>query len=203
MKRRTPVITLVVTLGALVLMLSLNDALIPNQAAAPGPAATATTQPADKPGPDATSEPDSADEQIYVGDDEVGKMSVAIAIKDGQAVGYLCDGTSVEAWLTGKATNGHVTLEAPIDGATVYADFDADGAEGVAVIGDYEFDFDIDPAESPAGLYRKKDADTTIGWIVLPDGSQVGVANTNGTKKPAPALDPESDDAQRVTGEIR
>jgi hypothetical protein len=28
-----------------------------------------------------------------------------------------------------------------------------------------------------------------IGWIVLPDGSQVGIRNVNGERSPAPKLD--------------
>jgi hypothetical protein len=194
-KHRGPLITLLVVLGALVLVLSLNDALIPNQAAEPGAAPTATEQP--------TGEPHASAEAVYVGKDEVGKMAVAIAIKDGKAVGYLCDGKSIEAWLTGTATDGHVALEAPKKDATIYGDFNGDGATGIAVVGDDEFDFAVDPAKPPAGLYRKKDDKTTIGWIVLPDGSQVGVANTNGTKKPAPEFDPVSGDADAVTGETR
>ena len=197
MKRRTPVITLVVTLGALVLMLSLNDALIPNQAAAPGPSPSATGQPTREP-----SNPETPD-VAYAGRDDAGKMDVAIAVKDGQAVGYLCDGRSVEAWLEGTATDGRLALEASDGDATIYADFDAKGAAGTAVVGDYEFDFDIDPVEPPAGLYRKKDGKTTTGWIIQSDGSQVGIANTDGTKQPAPVLDPKTGQAELVTGETR
>ena len=201
MKRRGPVISLVVVLGSLVLVLALNDALIPNQAAAPGPSPTAAAPPATEPGPDAGGQRDGAADAVYVGKDEAGKMTVAIAVKDGQAVGYLCNGRSIDAWLTGTATDGQLALEAPRKKATIYADITADGATGIAVVGDYEFDFEIDPAKPPAGLYRKKDDKTTIGWIVLPDGQQVGVADTNGTKTPAPALDPESGEADIVTGE--
>lgn len=203
MKHRGPLITLVVALGALVLMLSLNDALIPNQAAAPGPAPTATERPSAEPGAGGSAKPQAPAEAVFAGKDEAGKMAVAIAIKGGKAVGYLCDGRSIEAWLTGTATNGRVTLEAPIGDATVYADFDEDSVSGVAVVEDYEFDFDIGRAKPPAGLYRKKDDKTTIGWIVLPDGKQVGIANTNGTKAPAPTLDPKTGDADVVTGQTR
>ena len=194
MKRRGPVISLVVVLGSLVLVLALNDALIPNQAA-PGPSPIAT-----EPRPDAGGQREDAADAVYVGEDEAGKMTVAIAIKDGQAVAYLCNGRSIDAWLTGTATDGQLALEAAKKDATIYGDVTADGATGIAVVGDYEFDFEIDPAKPPAGLYRKKDDDTTIGWIVLPDGRQVGVADTNGTKTPAPALDPESGAADVVTG---
>lgn len=191
MKHRGPLITLLVVLGALVLTLSLNDALIPNQKAAPSPAPTA------KP------EAPSGAEAVYAGKDDAANMAVAVAIKGGKAVGYLCDGRSIEAWLTGTATSGQVTLESSDGDATVYADVDQKGVAGVAVVGDNEFDFDIDRAPPPAGLYRKQDDKTTIGWIVLPDGKQVGIANRNGTKEPAPTLDPTSGEATLVTGQTR
>jgi hypothetical protein len=51
--------------------------------------------------------------------------------------------------------------------------------------------FAISAAGQPAGLYRSSSSSRTIGWIVLPDGSQVGVDN-DGTPAAAPKLDPES-----------
>jgi hypothetical protein len=183
-KHRGPLITLVVVLGALVLVLSLNDALIPNHASAPD-------------------RPRVLPASVFAGKDEAEKMAVAIAVKGGKAVGYLCDGRSTEAWLTGTEVSGHVTLEAPKGDATVYADVNRNSVAGVAVVGDDEFDFNIDRAEPPAGLYRKKDDKTTIGWIILPDGRQVGIANTNGTKAPAPTLDLKTGEADLVTGETR
>ena len=59
MKHRAPLITLVVTLGALVLILSLNDALIPKPGTAPGPAAS--------PAPSATGKPLTSPDAVFVG----------------------------------------------------------------------------------------------------------------------------------------
>jgi hypothetical protein len=194
-KHRGPLITLVVTLGALVLILSLNDSLIPKQAApAPGPAATAQTGDA---------QPLKSPEAVYVGKDETGEMAVGIAVKGGRAVGYLCDGRSVEAWLSGTATKGRVTLDEANGKSTVYADITGNRITGIAVARNDEFDFTIDKAEPPAGIYRQREGDTKIGWIVLPDDSQVGIATTNGTPRPAPTLDPETGEAERVTGQTR
>jgi hypothetical protein len=186
-KHRGPLITLVVVLGALVLVLSLNDALIPNHAS----------------GPVVSTRPRALPASVFTGKDEAGKMAVAIAVKDGKAVGYLCDGRSIEAWLTGTEVSGHVTLEASKGDATIYADVNRDSVAGIAAVGDDEFDFNIDRAAPPAGLYRKKDDKTTIGWIILPDGRQVGIANTNGNKAPAPTLDLKTGKADLVTGETR
>jgi hypothetical protein len=40
-------------------------------------------------------------------------------------------------------------------------------------------------------VYRAKNSKSTIGWIVLPNGDQVGIDN-DGTPAPAPRLDPAS-----------
>jgi len=201
-KRRGPLITLVLTLGALVVTLSLNDALIPNQpGAAPAPAGT-SAEPADRPSPDAPEGTEFPDEAVYAGKDATGKVAVAVAIKGDRAVAYLCDGKSLEAWLTGTVNGGRVTLESN-RGATVEARFNGKRVTGVAAEGDKQFAFDLEKADPPAGLYRDQSADTTIGWIVLPDGRQVGIKNTDGTLTPAPRLDPETDAAELVTGETR
>lgn len=202
MKRRGPLITLVLALGALVAILSLNDALIPNQpGAAPGPA-TPAAEPADQPGDDSAGGTEFPDEAVYAGKDTTGKVAVAVAIKGDRAVAYLCDGKSLEAWLTGTVDGGRVSLESN-RGATVDARFNGKRVTGVAAEGDDQYAFDLEKADPPAGLYRDQRGDTTIGWIVLPDGRQVGIKNTGGTLAPAPRLDPEADDAELVTGETR
>ena len=194
MKHRGPLITLVVTLGALVLILSLNDSLIPKQGAAPSAAS---------PAPSKTGEPLKSPDAVFVGKDETGEMAVGIAVKGGRAVAYLCDGRSVEAWLSGTATGGRVTLNEPNGPGTVFADINGTRITGIAVARGDEFDFALTEAESPAGLYRQQDGDTKIGWIVYPDGDQVGIANTGGEMRPAPALDPTGGDAERVDGQTR
>ena len=202
MKRRGPLITLVLTLGALVVILSLNDALIPNQPGAE-PAPTSAAEPADQPSAAAPDDAQFPDEAVYAGKDATGKVAVAVAIKGDRAVGYLCDGRSLEAWLTGTVDGGRATLEAESGGATVDARFNGKRVTGVVADGDDQYAFDLDKADPPAGLYREQNDTTTIGWIVLPDGRQVGIKNTDGTLTPAPRLDPETDAAELVTGETR
>ena len=51
--------------------------------------------------------------------------------------------------------------------------------------------FELRAAQKPAGLYRAKGAKSTIGWIVLPDGSQVGLQTGESGSRPAPKLDPD------------
>ena len=53
-----------------------------------------------------------------------------------------------------------------------------------------KLDFTIAEAKTPAGLYRARGAKTTIGWIVLPDGSQVGIQTTGEESSPGPGARP-------------
>jgi hypothetical protein len=189
-------------LGALVVILSLNDALIPNQpGAAEAPPGT-PAEPVDRPDNDASGGAEFPEEAVYAGKDATGKVAVAVAIKDDRAVAYVCDGKSFEAWLTGVVDGGRVTLESN-RGPTIDARFNGKRVTGVAADGDVQYAFDLEKADPPAGLYREQSSDTTIGWIVLPDGSQVGIKNTNGTLMPAPRLDPETADAELVSGGTR
>jgi hypothetical protein len=52
----------------------------------------------------------------------------------------------------------------------------------------------------PAGLYRARGSKTTIGWIVLEDGSEVGIQTTSTDSSAAPQLDP-ADPEVTVNGE--
>jgi hypothetical protein len=50
--------------------------------------------------------------------------------------------------------------------------------------------FEVNEAKKPAGLYRARGSTTTIGWIVLEDGSEVGVQTTGADSTAAPELNP-------------
>ena len=54
----------------------------------------------------------------YAGKVTGGKATIAIAVKDGKAVAYLCDGKKTEAWLRGTAVDGELALSGP-DEATL------------------------------------------------------------------------------------
>ena len=137
---------------------------------------------------------------VYAGRTEDGSTAVAVAVLGNKAAAYLCDGESVESWLRGtvdgdtlslRNKNGTTKLEAKLDDGRLEGKIDLDGDE---------LEFTISPAEKPAGLYRARGAKTTIGWIVLPDGSQVGVQTTGEESTPAPELDPGNPDVT-VDGE--
>lgn len=120
---------------------------------------------------------------------KVGEASVAVAVKDGKASAYLCDGKKLESWLDGRAEGSSLKLSGK-DGSTLNGTY-ADGkVTGDVTAGGLTWQFTATPGKSPSGLYRARNANADAGWIVYPDGSQTGVQNIGGTASEAPRLDP-------------
>ena len=59
---------------------------------------------------------------------------------------------------------------------------------------------EVSEATKPAGLYQPRGPKPTIGWIVLEDGSVVGIQTTGTESSAAPQLDP-ADPEVTVNGE--
>ncbi len=173
----------------------------------PEPAAEATeTQAADQPTPETTVEPttepaptptetEPAESVTYVGYVDGGGASVAVIVTSDEAIAYVCDGTAVEAWLDGSTEGNELDLTG--DRGSVTGTFDDVTATGTATADEETWTFTIEAVDPPDGLYRFADtiaggAEVVGGWIVLPDGSQVGALNVDGQTQPAPALDAES-----------
>ena len=127
---------------------------------------------------------------MYAGRTEDGTIAVAIAVLGNKAAAYLCDGESVESWLRGTVDGDQITLRNKNGSTELEARLDDGRLEGKIDLDGDELEFTVGEAEEPAGLYRARGAKTTIGWIVLPDGSQVGVQTTGEDSTPAPELDP-------------
>ena len=124
---------------------------------------------------------------VYIGRTEQSAIAVAVAVDGDRAAAYLCDGRRIEAWLTGSVDDGELRLRgrsgARLEGRVV------DGRlTGDLEVHDRRYDYRAKPADEPAGLYRSQTSDggTVIGWIVLPDGSQVGLRNDPSGLTPAP-----------------
>ncbi len=122
-----------------------------------------------------------------------GAGRMALVVRDGVAIAYLCDGKTIEAWLQGTATAGTLKLTGR-KGAGLVGSFDRGHAAGTVVTGGVSRNFDIAWVTKPSGLYkaaaRLRGATVQAGWIVLPDGTQVGVVTTDGsTPQAAPPLD--------------
>ncbi len=127
----------------------------------------------------------------YAGNVGGGGASIAIAVKDGKAIAYLCDGATAEAWLQGTGTGGELEL-AGGDGARLTGKYANGGATGTVNAVGREWTFDIDAVAPPSGLYRANatvaNAQIVGGWIVLADGTQVGTTRKGTVIEKAPML---------------
>lgn len=191
--KSTPLLTLLggVTLGAVVLALSVhatggNDEP-PVPAAAATATATATAGASAAPSPSPTEAPVNA---TWAGRLTAGTL--AISVQNGVAVAYLCDGAAIEAWFQGTAAGGQLDL-AGRAGETLSGTFGAGQASGQITIDDQDLPFTVTTVTAPSGLYRAtatvRGAQVNGGWIVLADGAQVGLVTVDGIAKPAPPLD--------------
>ncbi len=236
MTHRSPLVTLAGLVIAFGVMFGVNiassapiDSYQPpaasSSAAAPSASApsasAATTSPSTSPSesPSPTPSPSASETKnggsefpnqvVYAGRTRDGSSSIAIAILGDKAAAYLCDGRNVESWLRGTVDGDETSLTSK-DGAQLEAKLDGDALKGEIEVNDEKYRFVIREAKKPAGLYRAKGSKTTIGWIVLPDGSQVGIQTTGGDSSAAPELDPDQPqveidgeqlDAEPVTGD--
>jgi hypothetical protein len=113
----------------------------------------------------------------------------------GWAEAYASDGQHVSEWFEGPISNKTVDVLAA-DGAHLKAALESTGASGTVQIGSGAvLTFTITQVTRPAGLYRVKQQVGEVvylgGWVLLPDGQQVGVIETSAQHNlPAPRLDP-------------
>lgn len=196
MKRNTPLITLL-TGGVLGIALLIASMLAPRSKAATGYSAAATPTPAAtivtsaSPSaagarPSNTTAPVNASFRAdYAGRVKGGvHASVAISIHGSQAIAYACNGSSVEAWLQGTAIGGKLVMTGK-NGARLSAGYDSRRAFGDVSADGLTYAFSVYTVKKPSGLYRAtadvRGAAIKAGWIVLPDGTQVGSLESNAT----------------------
>ncbi len=131
----------------------------------------------------------------YVGYVDSGAATVAVIVDGDEAIAYVCDGVSREAWLSGAAADGQLELSG--DQGSLSATYDGFVAEGETTVDGQTWTFSIAQVDPPEGLYRFADtiaggADVVGGWIVLPNGDQVGLVNVDGESQPADQIDVET-----------
>ena len=171
-----------------------NAAIIPAITAGTSAPPTSAAPPVSKPPTEdlAESPPPDRTRATFAGHVDDGGGTLAISLRDGVAIAYICDGKRVEAWLKGTAANGKLTMTGK-GGATIDGTFDSRRARGEVTTKGRTDTFSIAVAKKPSGLYRAaarvRNAEVVGSWIVLPDGSQVGVMTDDGVPGPAPALD--------------
>ena len=199
MKKYAPLATLVavVLLGAGLLVANMLSNPANQTTAAPAPSAAAAAAPGDPAAAEpAPAEPPPAEpavvEKAYTGRSAGNEVTVAIAVKNGKAVAYACDGKKIEAWLEGTLTGDSLSLSGKTSSIT--ATLDDKASFGTVTVDGKEWPFSAKGVASPAGLYEGRGnvdgVAARVGWIVQEDGSVTGVENAGGSPKPAAALDP-------------
>ena len=130
--------------------------------------------------------------------------SVAISIHGSQAIAYVCNGSAVEAWFKGTAVGGRLVMTGK-NGAQISGRYDFRRAFGDVFADGFHYSFSVYTVHKPSGLYQAtadvRGAKIKAGWIVLPDGTEVGSLETNaGAAVPwatsAPPLDVAAGTAQ-------
>lgn len=210
MARKGPLITLAGggALAAVLLAASVNaasgdgddrDLAGDETAASPAPASSPAAS--ESPAQEVAEDPEPV---TYVGNVDGGGASVAIIVDGEEATAYVCDGYAVEAWLTGTARNGELVLSA--ENGELLGSYNDESATGEITAAGLDRTFTVGQVDPPDGLYQF--ADTVVGgaevegtWIVLPDGTQVGLAYVDGeisgtleADDPAPSIDLETGD---------
>lgn len=203
MKRFAPLLTLlaVAVLGVALLTISslsnpANQQAGQVEAAAP-PAAEAP------PAPAPAVEAPAVAEKAFAGRSDDRKLTVAIAVKEGRAVAYVCDGKKVEAWLEGTLQGEKLSLQGK-DGATITGTANEQSSAGELAVGGKKWAYSAKGVAAPAGLYEGR-ADvrgvaTRIGWVVEDDGNVTGISQAGGVTSPAPGLDPANPGGVTVDG---
>ena len=201
MKHRSPLVTLAAVVLAFIIMFTVNMLSGPpgssstgsaGPTAAPttaaGPQQTASATPSASESPEDSEFPERV---VYAGRTDDGPAAIAVAVLGNQAAAYVCDGRNVESWFRGTVEGGRLSLKSK-SGEALQAELDGDHLKGTVQIKSGTHKFEINEASKPAGLYRARGSKTTIGWIVLEDGSQVGVQTTGADSSAAPQLDPDN-----------
>ena len=119
-------------------------------------------------------------------------MTVAVAVKDGKAVAYLCDGKKIEAWLEGTLTGDELALTGP-GGASLDGTVDEGGAVGTVAAGGKSWPYSAKAVQAPEGLYAGRSdvrgVTNRIGWIVV-DGTGHGAAPAGRRRRARAAAGP-------------
>ncbi|NLU78287.1 hypothetical protein HCA58_07805 [Micromonospora sp. HNM0581] len=143
-------------------------------------------------------------EQNWIGELENG-ATIAITVNNGEAEAYVCDGKEMELWLSGSVRDGKIELTGK--DAKLTGIIRGDSASGEMVVGVRRWKFTARPddtstedavVKSGAGIattiYRVTDESRKAGfdggWIMLPDGTQIGIVTWDGKPIAAPPLDP-------------
>jgi hypothetical protein len=188
--RRSPILTLVYGLVLAVGLIVLSSVAVSKRVPSAARPVPSTAPPSISPTPSPS--PLAKVNAVWAGEVDGGGATLAIAVKDGVAVAYLCDGKKTEIWLQGTAEGGKLSLVSQ-KGDVLTGTFGGGKAAGTIGGTGRTFSFTIAAAQPPSGLYRStanvRNAQVVCGWIRLANGTTVGLCDNNGTPQAAPPLD--------------
>jgi hypothetical protein len=132
-------------------------------------------------------------EAVYSGRSAGNQVTLSVVTDGDKAIGYVCNGRNIEAWLQGSVSGNQVTLTGK-NGAGLTGTLSGLALFGMVSPGaGLSFPFSAGLSPEPAGVYQARitvdGLATRIGWAVLPDGTQLGVAVAGTKKYAAPPLD--------------
>ena len=104
------------------------------------------------PAADAPAAAPAVAEKAYTGRSAGDEVTVAVAVKDGKAVAYVCDGEKVEAWLEGTLTGETLALSGKT--GTVTGTLDDKAAFGTVVVDGAEWPFSAQGVAGPGRAVR-------------------------------------------------
>ncbi|MFH9549489.1 hypothetical protein [Streptomyces sp. NPDC017435] len=213
MKRPGPLLTLLAGLVLGLCLLTLNattgtrTASSPYEEKSPSPLpARSAASPSPTPTPSPSRVP--AADADYAGRTDDDAAAIAVSVRDGKAIAYFCDGRTKESWLRGDVQDDGTLRLTGEHGATLDGTLqEGRSVDGTVSVGGGRHAFSADRAKKPSGLWRAtatvRSAKIDGGWIVLKDGTQVGIVTRDGEPAPAPRIDPETGavtvDGQRLT----
>ncbi|MGH3755545.1 MAG: hypothetical protein ACRDRP_23190 [Pseudonocardiaceae bacterium] len=205
MSKRGPIVTLLAVAALAVMLVVLNvttTSQTASQTATPPPAAPEVPEAApEAPASASASPPPAAPQQAaprqeatYAGRTSGNEATIAIAVRNGQAAAYVCDGRRVESWLQGTLEDGRLAVRGARDDEAT-GTVEGNAVFGTVSVNGKQLPYSARLASPPAGLYQGSatvdGVSNRIGWIVLPDGSQTGIRSSrNGIREPAPRIDP-------------
>jgi hypothetical protein len=136
-------------------------------------------------------------EAVYSGRSSGNQVTLAVVTDGDKADAYVCNGRTVEAWLQGSVHGNQVSLTG-LHGTSLTGSLSGLAMFGMVTPGaGLSVPFSAELSPRPAGVYQARitvnGLATRIGWAVLPDGTQVGVAVAGTTKYAAPPLDLSND----------
>jgi serine/threonine-protein kinase len=130
--------------------------------------------------------------------------AVAVSVHKDKAVAYVCDGHKVGHWFSGTVKNGKLDL-ADHTGGHITFNYRNEKAAGYVMANGHQYTFSAPTLHGHSGLYESiamvHGVKVKFGWIVLPNGYQVGSAIANPDSadpqvSAAPPLDPATGTAE-------